>query len=97
MTATKTGCSQRQARETHLDLEEEINLSRLYPVNDVNGSIYVFNLNQIIDYPHNTPVQKIILVDENAKPSWMGVPVSQAETDLLRHFIKLYVIEVHRI
>jgi len=39
-------------------------------------------------YPHTSPVQEIILVDENAKPSWMGAPVSQEETDIAMRFTK---------
>ena len=39
-------------------------------------------------YPHTSPIQEIILVDENAKPSWMGAPISQEETDIVMRFTK---------
>lgn len=39
-------------------------------------------------YPHTSPVQEIVLVDENAKPSWMGAPISQEETDIAMRFTK---------
>jgi hypothetical protein len=39
-------------------------------------------------YPYTTTVQEIILVDENTKPSWMGAPISQEETDIAMRFTK---------